>query len=560
MMKLRELMRSREKSSGPECECECECESEEVDNRPVLGYHSKTLGIPPTKTRPGRASNVHSMLVRMREENSTNNALTEEERTASQGQRIDASKYEKTMKAAQQFALKERNRNLQGDVHDKTSLVNTPVSKPKNYKQRTVQFTSQQMKKMLAEDKENMTEETQKDIKSQLYKDSKHFFKLSTQGDLKGSVDKGFAPAYRHNLSRGGAAVQPWVTPSQSYLPSVRPSAPPPPPSKPKPSATLNTDVKLPPNCTYWTGNSNEDDNTLFHLLNKNKKSIKEKKKVRFDLPAVKQVRFNIPDRDSSEFSQDKASSQTSKSTQDIKKRPLSLQLQKDSLVNSVHSENYFTLVWTLLEDLFSDETVQWLNHCNGPDDGHDGDPDMVHTRKNATNLFAISAQSMTSFGNHESMRRVQLLEKGFEHVEILFHIPKPGARMKTTESREIHQEYSAAKELLLSQAFYDAAFPSESSSCFTEKYNKHWTFLCCLLADAILRKCVLHRDYALIDETGGMWENEKAESSRVHFWESKFEVVVGEVLGGEIAAGQLLSLREFSLLRQYFDVVNDDE
>ena len=266
---------------------------------------------------------------------------------------------------------------------------------------------------------------------------------------------------------------------------------------------------------------------------------------MRFDLPAVKQVRFNIPNNEDSFQHQD--SSHHKESIQKIKnKGSLSRHLQKGLPANSVHSENYFTLVWRLLEDLFSDETIQWLKKS----------PAEVH-KKGTKNLFSISAQSITSFGNYESRRRVQLLEKGFEHVEILFHIPTPGVRLKTTESREIHQAYSIAKEYLLSQAFYDAAFPSASNSCFTEEYNKHWTFVCCLLADVVLRMCVLPRDYALFDEKGGQWEDDKSENNRVVFWESKFEGVVGDVLGGEVVASQLLSLREFSLLRTYFD---DDE
>jgi hypothetical protein len=287
-------------------------------------------------------------------------------------------------------------------------------------------------------------------------------------------------------------------------------------------------------------------------MLNKINHPIKEKKKVRFDLPAMKQVRFNIP-KPHEEAPSDNAEKSMQKAQNGKGPPPLSRQLQKGTPVNSVQSLNDFSEVWTLLEDLFSDETLQWMNTvtttANTTAPGAGAGAEGVRT-----NIFSMSTHSMASFATPASRRRVQLLTKGFEHVEVLFNIPKPGARLKTTESRDTHQAYGAAKEKLLSQAFFTDDFSSVASSCFTEKYNKHWTFLCCLLADAILRKCVLHRDYAVFETGEGVWENESPENSRVHYWESKFEVVVGEVLGGETAAGQLLSLREFSLLRQYFD------
>ena len=529
-------------------------ESEEVssDECPILGMHSKTLGIPPTRTRPGREHNIHSMLAQMREDSSSR-ALTEKERTANQGSGLDPIQYEKTMAAAKQFALQERHRNnqqpeRQGELPDKKSKKKDISHKEEKKKQKNRPFTSQQMKALLNEDKENMTPETQKELIKQQLRNSNHLLKLSTQGDLKGAVNRTVAPAYRIRPGPKKAEVRDWTSPSQPYVPSVSPAAPPP-PSLRKEKAQTQTQ-KPSPNCSYWTGDSNQDDQTLLNLLQKHDPN-KEKKQVRFDLQTVKQVRFNIPDINENN-SQEKAQLHAQKT----KKIPLRLHLQNEnnnnnndnngSPVNAVLSLNYFTEVWTLLEDLFSDETILWMNDCT----------DEAETEAESMNIFSTSAQTMASLATPESRRRGQLLVKGFEHAEILFNIPKPGTRLKTTESKGIHRQYGLVKEKLLAQAFHSADFSSESSSCFTEKYSKHWTFLCCLLTDAILRKRVLRHEYELFDAGDDLWENEKPENSRVCLWESKFEGVVGEVLGGELAAGQLLCLREFSLLRQYFDVI----
>lgn len=535
MMKLRDLIQARRSlnDSGPESHAPLD----DDDDRPELGFYSKSLGIPPTRTRPGRARNVHDMLVDMREDSK---ALTEEERTANKGPSVDPIQFDKTIREAKDFALKERNRNV-------PSPVPSAISSKKSKKKKVVKFDNDGMKslkipqftkgKLYAvlqeQDKENLTHDSEMMQRKQ-FNDSKRLFKLSTHGDLKTGVDKSIPASYR--LRPHCVGVSDWTTPTFKYIPSpaVPLQAPGPrnvgnkkPPPKPKP----------PPNRSYWTGNSNQDENTLLNMLNKLNTSGKSKKKVRFDVPE-KRVRFNIPEENEAKI--DEEASLYQKEMKKIQKGPLPRHLNNISPINAVDRFNYFSEVWTMLEDLFSDETIQWMN----------GSPEAE-----CQNIFSIPPHSMASFATFESKRRVQLLSKGFEHAEVLFNIPKPSARLKTTESRDIHMEYAAVKEKMLCQAFNPSKFPSDSRSCFTDKYSKHWTFLACLLTDAILRKRVLNREYTEFECNGSLWEDYKPENSRVCFWESKFEKIAGEVLGGQETATGLLSAREFTLLRCFFNV-----
>ena len=516
MKKLRELIRSKSLPSRPKEEhyiYEDDRNDEDVVNSNSFRQSDDLI--------PSRASKVHSMLVDMREKSC--NILTEEERTASKSLIFDPHNYEKTLQAAKEYALKERNRNIESNVSGESKMKENKMVKKKSKSK----LSKKQLRQMLDEtDKENQKPESIVAIEQM--KNSNYFLKLSTQGDRTGGVDKSIPPSYVIQPHR--VEKKDWTTPCQPYIPAAPNPIPPPPEDFTK---VQKSPPKVPLNQSYWTGNNNEDETTLIMLLNKKyKNDSKKQKRVRFDLPNKKHVRFDIPE--DGKHSKKKTSHYT-KCTQKIHRGLLPRYLRNNTPINSVQELNYFEQVWTLLDDFFSKETICWMN-------------DTIYRNIR-----------MEGNSNMQSRQRVRLLRKGFEHAEALLNIPGSNKSLKLNSSKLTNVGYQQIKEKLLSQALCTSPFPPAAVSRFTEEFSHHWTFLCCFLVDAIIRKSILRNEYSTYDEKGVTWEDLKPQYSRVCMWESKFEMVLGEVLGGENIASRLLTLREYSLLRQFFDDTPDD-
>lgn len=523
-------------------------EKNEKDDLPVLGFYSKTLGIPPTRARLGRAHNVHSMLINFREDSK---ALSELERTATRVPSGDAIYFDETIQAAKLFALKERNRNMPKEAQETdefelelnktvTFSDDLSVTNGRGFIREHLDLIFHQ------QDKENIPLERTRN--EQLIRSCNRLFKLSTQGDLRCGVDKSVPTSYRH--LQHGVAVKDWIQPSHQHVP-FRPKRAPGPGRK-KQLAVEPTMPPTQPNNTYWTGDSDQDDNTLLILLSKFIRSPnKTKKKVRFTLPGEEVQRKK------SNQEEGLTCSPTSAANQQLHKERLQPQLKKSNLkhsaknndeaVNSVHCFNYFSQVWTLLEDIFGDEARLWMNSV--PSRG----------LTSATSTYIQHTHTHRAHVSSDDCRLELLLTRGLEDAENLFNI----SRLCTPQSpvshacRGVCEQYAAAKAELLAQVRHVAEFKfsADPASCFSSQYGRHWSFLSCLLVDVILRKRVFRSEYAELEaEDGAEWESLRPQVSRVALWESGFERVVSEVLGGAAAAGRMLSLRQFMLLRQFFD------
>jgi hypothetical protein len=103
--------------------------------------------------------------------------------------------------------------------------------------------------------------------------------------------------------------------------------------------------------------------------------------------------------------------------------------------------------------------------------------------------------------------------------------------------------KYNESKNLLLKAARVGAANPAFNS--------QQWAFFGLLLIDAVLVKKVFTADYEGVGTGLNQQQVDEAKSN----WNARYEAFAAGILGGAEAVTAVLTNREFSVLRQFFDV-----
>jgi len=193
--------------------------------------------------------------------------------------------------------------------------------------------------------------------------------------------------------------------------------------------------------------------------------------------------------------------------------------------LDAVKRQNFFMHMWAAMEDIFESDAISWLNEVSevktspqGKQDEetmHDG----VTEEKNSCSLHSLGS-------THREQNTVALLQKGLCVAEKVIDL-----------SAALNCDVAMGCYLNTKRDLISFVRTGDGHSHFN---TLQWAFMGLIVMDAILRK----RVFIDCDVDEALREG----------WQSKFENCAAHICGGASVANQLLSDREFRILRQFFD------
>ena len=206
---------------------------------------------------------------------------------------------------------------------------------------------------------------------------------------------------------------------------------------------------------------------------------------------------------------------------------------------DNVTRQNFFGDMWMALEDMFGFETISWLNGMDAAETPEElqrggaleeGDDEGMGSENTegaeGRHGYLLDAHSLNS---HSSM--VVHLQRGIAAAERTVNVAGIVACHPALMGK-----YNECKNRLITSARTQAANPPFNT--------QQWAFFGLLVIDAVLNKRVL------VDA-----EDEEAARLAKESWNSKYEAFAAGLLGGAEGVRGVLSDREFTILRQFFDV-----
>jgi hypothetical protein len=217
--------------------------------------------------------------------------------------------------------------------------------------------------------------------------------------------------------------------------------------------------------------------------------------------------------------------------------------------LDAVTKRNFFGDMWMALEDMFGFEAISWLNGIEregeGEGDGvegkggNDSDEDVgMDGVEDAVDHDGSDRHMLSTHSMNSRQSLMALLARGVKAAEKAVNVSTAIACNPAMLGK-----YNESKNLLLKAARVGAANPAFNS--------QQWAFFGLLLIDAVLVKKVFTADYEGVGTGLNQQQVDEAKSN----WNARYEAFAAGILGGAEAVTAVLTNREFSVLRQFFDV-----